>query len=516
MMSQRLINPRSPHGTAILSEHEGAHPQTISTASHAANGLSYDPRAWSRVDWAVARYKWYRACGLLDDSPQQPTVITRYRRSPDPPRPKPHLKWYPLNKPDDEVATPYQRSGTATPSAPPRKRYDQRVEHAHVRTILARYQAEKEEAAKATGQPHPFDESKHDRVPKGSSHGGEFAPKGSVSPASESHPSPLPTNGQQVPTPNADRFAAILNRFKELHPNQHAYFAANRGSLADDGKTWDNLTQPLSWGKDNSVRIRRDANSDFEILQFIVNSISGDPNYKNWLARQIKSGAIKPPPAQPPQLWSSNAAQANAQREQWYQYMALAGATPNEIATLQNDVARHQLFGQGGYVETGLHVAGSMASAFNVKAGGTGGPLTFRSKANQSAAAIPSTRANSETGGSKSNVRANKAAGDAWEGELFQKQLPKIQNELQPQITLKSAGPSGKKVRIDAIGKDLETGEIRLTDGKASATAPHTPNQKIVYPELETHGGVVVGNGKPPYSGGTIIPPTKVDIIRKP
>ena len=56
---------------------------------------------------------------------------------------------------------------------------------------------------------------------------------------------------------------------------------------------------------------------------------------------------------------------------------------------------------------------------------------------------------------------------------------------------------------------------MRLTDGKASATAPLTPNQAIVYPELEVHGGTVVGNGKPPYLGGTVIPPTKVDVIRK-
>lgn len=152
---------------------EGAHPQTISTASHAANGLSYDPRAWSRVDWAVARYKWYRACGLLDDSPHRPAEITRYHRSPDPPRAKPHLKWYPLSEPDDEVARPYQRSGPVTPSAPSRKRHDQRVENAHVRTILARYQAEKEEAAKGSTSDNRFDPSKHprDRI-------GQFTVKG--------------------------------------------------------------------------------------------------------------------------------------------------------------------------------------------------------------------------------------------------------------------------------------------------------------------------------------------------
>ena len=112
-------------------------------------------------------------------------------------------------------------------------------------------------------------------------------------------------------------------------------------------------------------------------------------------------------------------------------------------------------------------------------------------------------------------VRVNKAAGDAWENELLSNHLPKTQTHIQPQITIKSSGPSGKKVRLDAVGTDSTNGGVRLTDGKASATAPLTPNQTIVYPELELHGRTVVGKGKPPYTGGTLIPPTKVDVIRK-
>jgi filamentous hemagglutinin len=60
------------------------------------------------------------------------------------------------------------------------------------------------------------------------------------------------------------------------------------------------------------------------------------------------------------------------------------------------------------------------------------------------------------------------------------------------------------------------TGEIALSEMKASSTAPLTPNQRVVYPELETYGGAVVGKGKAPYVGGTKIPPTRVTIIRKP
>jgi hypothetical protein len=111
-------------------------------------------------------------------------------------------------------------------------------------------------------------------------------------------------------------------------------------------------------------------------------------------------------------------------------------------------------------------------------------------------------------------IRANKIAGDAWEKQVIEKELPKTQTQIQPQITIRSNGPSGLRTRLDAVGTDKSTGAVKLTDAKASATAPLTANQGVVYPELETHGGVVVGKGKPPYIGGT--PATRVDFIRKP
>ena len=62
----------------------------------------------------------------------------------------------------------------------------------------------------------------------------------------------------------------------------------------------------------------------------------------------------------------------------------------------------------------------------------------------------------------------------------------------------------------------MATTQLRLSDMKGSATAGLTPNQRVVYPELEVHGGMIVGAGKAPQVGGTPIPPTVVDIIRKP
>jgi hypothetical protein len=113
-------------------------------------------------------------------------------------------------------------------------------------------------------------------------------------------------------------------------------------------------------------------------------------------------------------------------------------------------------------------------------------------------------------------IKMNKAAGDAWEAEATELVLPKTQADIRPQITVNSNGPSRLSVRLDAVGKDRTTGEIVLSDMKASETAPLTRNQTIVYPELERHGGTVVGKGKAPYVGGTQVPPTQVTIMRKP
>ncbi|HEY4261762.1 MAG TPA: hypothetical protein VGM98_16445, partial [Schlesneria sp.] len=123
---------------------------------------------WSRVDWAIARYNWYRACGLLDDSPPRPGEVATYQRTPDRPPPKPHLKWYPLGTRGDGDATTYQQS-VAESLPKPQHRYCQRVEHGRARAMIARHQAEK---AAASG--NGFDPSKHPRADAGQPNGGQF------------------------------------------------------------------------------------------------------------------------------------------------------------------------------------------------------------------------------------------------------------------------------------------------------------------------------------------------------
>ncbi|MDB5345363.1 MAG: hypothetical protein JWP89_3740 [Schlesneria sp.] len=147
---------------------DNAHPQTFPTRGYAEKALHDDSSKWSRVDWAIARYNWYRACGLLEDLAPPTAETTRYQKSSDPPTPKPHLKWYPLSKSDDDAATAYQRSVIESPPEPQR-RYCQRVEHARAWAMLARYQAEKE-----AGSGNNFDPSKHPRADAGQPNGGQF------------------------------------------------------------------------------------------------------------------------------------------------------------------------------------------------------------------------------------------------------------------------------------------------------------------------------------------------------
>ncbi|MEQ5126057.1 hemagglutinin repeat-containing protein [Providencia alcalifaciens] len=108
------------------------------------------------------------------------------------------------------------------------------------------------------------------------------------------------------------------------------------------------------------------------------------------------------------------------------------------------------------------------------------------------------------------NVQKNNEKGKEFE----QKHYEKYQQEnvtSQREITIKTE--SGTKVRVDMIGKDKD-GVINCVECKSSQTAPLTDKQKIGYPELEKSGGVIVGEGKPGFEGGTKLPPTKVEVVR--
>lgn len=108
-------------------------------------------------------------------------------------------------------------------------------------------------------------------------------------------------------------------------------------------------------------------------------------------------------------------------------------------------------------------------------------------------------------------LQDNKAKGQAYENKVIQ-EMNQTHSKVKQQITVKTE--SGTKTRLDVVGTNNKTGKIELVEVKSSTTAPLTQNQKKAFPEIEKTGGTVVGKGKEPYTGGTHIPPTKVEVKR--
>jgi len=107
----------------------------------------------------------------------------------------------------------------------------------------------------------------------------------------------------------------------------------------------------------------------------------------------------------------------------------------------------------------------------------------------------------------------NAKQGKQFEGVVTGNLKQTGHKNVAEQVTVKPNG-GGKNVRLDNVS--TKDGQIKLTDAKSSATAPHTKNQKPAYPAIEQKGGTVVGNkgAAQGYPAGTKIPPTKVDIVR--
>ncbi len=107
-------------------------------------------------------------------------------------------------------------------------------------------------------------------------------------------------------------------------------------------------------------------------------------------------------------------------------------------------------------------------------------------------------------------LQANKAAGAAFETSEL-KAITKSFPVTQTQLTIKT--PSGITTRMDIIARD-SLGNICLFECKSSITAPLTKNQSLAFPEIQKSGGMIMGNGKPGFPGNTLIPPTRVNILR--
>ncbi len=108
-------------------------------------------------------------------------------------------------------------------------------------------------------------------------------------------------------------------------------------------------------------------------------------------------------------------------------------------------------------------------------------------------------------------LQRNVANGKAFEQAVVTDLRAAGNTNVVEQVTIKAG--NGVSTRLDAVSRNAN-GTIVLTEAKSSATAPLTGNQKLAHPSIAQSGGVVVGQGKPGFPGGTVIPPTPVNVVR--
>ena len=166
-------------------------------------------------------------------------------------------------------------------------------------------------------------------------------------------------------------------------------------------------------------------------------------------------------------------------------------------------------------IETGSIMAAAVAMQKAVEAKANKKRRGSRQRSENGADNDQSASSSKSTSGigslSNTNVQQN-----AKQGALFEKKVvsetEKTHVDVREQITIKTK--NGVNTRIDCVAKCSKTGDIELIEAKSSATARLTKNQKKGYPEIENTGGTIVGKGKAPYVGGTVIKPTKVKVVR--
>ena len=104
---------------------------------------------------------------------------------------------------------------------------------------------------------------------------------------------------------------------------------------------------------------------------------------------------------------------------------------------------------------------------------------------------------------------------DAWRQSQLDEGKKKIRADMEAngeldglteqQIDDKIAGSAQYKASVARIRylHRIRGGYIIYINCKSPQTWPLTPNQRIVYPEIEASGAVLTGSGKPGIKGGT-------------
>jgi RHS repeat-associated protein len=190
-----------------------------------------------------------------------------------------------------------------------------------------------------------------------------------------------------------------------------------------------------------------------------------------------------------------------------YRFFDPTGDTPIDVVFLAIDVAS-----LGVAVYTGVGIASAVVDV-GLSAAGVISPVPGVGEVLKAGRAVGHVAGIVK--GAEKTAGGARVLENARQGEAFEKQvlgeLQKSQTGLVQQLTVKTE--SGIRTKLDIVGRD-SSGAIKCTECKSSATAPLTKAQKAGFPEIGKTGAVVLGKGKSGFPGGTIIPPTKIDIVR--
>ena len=184
----------------------------------------------------------------------------------------------------------------------------------------------------------------------------------------------------------------------------------------------------------------------------------------------------------------------------------------------EKDIARVMKSSDEGQVKGGLMVASWLKiagiGALMFSQPEIGIPLALSELSGVPVTPSPQAMAGSLTSnGTKtlSTLDRNKANGAAFEKQVVENLAKEGHTDIAQQVTIKA--DNGVNTRLDAISID-KTGVLTLTEAKSSSTATLTKNQTTAFPSIAQSGGIVVGKGKQGYPGGTLLPPTQVNIVR--
>ena len=121
--------------------------------------------------------------------------------------------------------------------------------------------------------------------------------------------------------------------------------------------------------------------------------------------------------------------------------------------------------------------------------------------------------------GKSPTVQENKAHGDGFRDQNVDTRSTPWRDStnevtIRPNVGPGKPGTKADNFRIDTLEKSKITGKYDLVEAKGTQKAPLTKNQVPGFENFQKYGGVVVSKGKALAPRGTVLPPSKITLVR--